>query len=132
MEYLTEDEIIEINRQIILNVGQGLINLVNPKGLNSVVEAPKQVFFGREAYPTIWLKAAYYLQKITKKHLFADGNKRTALEAAKVFLLLNGVHVKFEGIEAGQMVLDITTAPDSEDVMLKIAQFFHDHQINSH
>lgn len=130
MEYLTEDEIIEINRQIILEAGQGLISLIDPKGLNSVVESPKQVFFDREAYPTVWLKSAYYLQKITKKHLFADGNKRTALEAAKVFLLLNDVHIKFQGIEAGKMVLDITTAPDSENVMIKIARFLRDHQVN--
>ncbi|KRM84072.1 hypothetical protein FC35_GL000018 [Limosilactobacillus coleohominis DSM 14060] len=42
-------------------------------------------FFGKKAYPTFGLKAAYYLQKITKKHLFSDGNKRTAFEATKVF-----------------------------------------------
>ena len=97
-------------------------------GLNSVIEAPKQVFFGREAYPTVWLKAAYYLQKITKKHLFADGNKRTAFEATKVFLILNGINLHFEGIKAGQMVLDVTNSPDSEEVMLKVAEYLKKHQ----
>ncbi|WP_019206940.1 type II toxin-antitoxin system death-on-curing family toxin [Limosilactobacillus ingluviei] len=129
MRYLTEAELIEINRQVIDFAGEGIIGVADEKGLQSIVAAPQQIFFGREAYPNIWLKAAYYLQKITKKHVFLDGNKRTALEAAKVFLLLNGVRVKFEGIEAGQMVLDVTTAPDSQAVMLKIAHYFQTHQI---
>ena len=129
MEYLTEDEIIEINRRVIALAGEGLTGVLDSNGLNSIIEAPKQVFFGHEAYPTIWLKAAYYLQKITKKHIFADGNMRTALEAAKVFLMLNDVNVAFKGIEAGQMVLDITNSPDSEEVMLKIAQYLKQHQV---
>lgn len=130
MKYLTEDEIKEINRQVINRAGEGSIGVLDSNGLNSIVEAPKQVFFGHEAYPTIWLKAAYYLQKITKKHLFTDGNKRTALEAAKVFLLLNEVDVHFHGIEAGQMVLDVTMAPDSEEVMLRVAKYLKQHQTN--
>lgn len=129
MEYLTEEELIEINRQVILRAGEGSISLLDSSGLNSVVEAPKQVFFGREAYPTVWLKAAYYLQKITKKHLFADGNKRTALEATKVFLMLNGINLHFKGIEAGQMVLDVTNSPDSEEIMLKVAEYLKKHRI---
>ena len=129
MEYLTEEDLIEINRRIIRRAGEGAIGLLDNNGVNSVVEAPKQVFFGREAYPTVWLKAAYYLQKITKKHLFADGNKRTAFEAAKVFLILNGITLHFEGIEAGQMVLDVTNSPDSEEVMLKVAEYLKKHQV---
>lgn len=129
MEYLTEEELIEINRQVILRAGEGSIGLLDSNGLNSVVEAPKQIFFGREAYPSVWLKAAYYLQKITKKHLFADGNKRTALEATKVFLMLNGINLHFNGIEAGQMVLDVTNSPDSEEIMLKVAEYLKKHRI---
>lgn len=131
MEYLTEEELIEINQRIIRRAGEGSIGLQDPKGLDSVVEAPKQVFFGREAYPTVWLKAAYYLQKITKKHLFTDGNKRIALEAAKVFLMLNGINLHFEGIEAGQVVLDVTNSPDSEEDMLKVAEYLKKHKIKS-
>lgn len=131
MEYLTEEELIEINRQIIRRAGEGSIGVLDVNGLNRVIEAPKQVFFGREAYPTVWLKAAYYLQKITKKHLFADGNKRTAFEAAKVFLILNGITLHFEGIDAGQMVIDVTNSPDSEEIMLKVAEYLKKHQVKN-
>lgn len=130
MEYLTGPELIEINHQIIHRAGEGSIGLQDPQGLDSVIESPKQAFFGREAYPTVWLKAAYYLQKITKKHIFVDGNKRTALEATKVFLMLNGINLHFKGIEAGQMVLDVTNSPDSEEIMLKVAEYLKKHQVN--
>ncbi|OYS86027.1 death-on-curing family protein [Limosilactobacillus reuteri] len=129
MKYLTEDEVIEINRRVINLAGEGSIGVLDSNGLNSVIEAPKQVFFGQEAYPTIWLKAAYYLQKITKKHIFADGNKRTALESAKTFLLLNGIKLKFSGIEVGKFIIRVTNSPDSEEVMLKVAQYLKEHQI---
>ena len=129
MEYLTEEELIEINRRIIRRAGEGSIGVLDVNGLNRLMEAPKQVFFGREAYPTVWLKAAYYLQKITKKHLFADGNKRTAFEAAKIFLIMNGITLHFEGIDAGQMVIDVTNSPDSEEIMLKVAEYLKNHQV---
>lgn len=129
MEYLTEAELIEINRRVICPAGEGSPGVADHNGLNSVVEVPKQVFFGREAYPTVWLKAAYYLQKITRKHVFIDGNKRTALEAAKVFLMLNGISLRFKGVEAGQVVLDVTNSPDSEKVMLRVAEYLKMHQV---
>ena len=84
----------------------------------------------KKAYPTFGLKAAYYLQKITKKHLFSDGNKRTSFEATKVFLILNGITLHFEGVEARQMVLDITNFPDSEEVMLKMTEYLKKHKLN--
>ena len=39
MNYLTEEEIMEINRQIIQYEGEGMIQVLDPNGLNSIVEA---------------------------------------------------------------------------------------------
>lgn len=52
MQYLTEKQIEYINKTIIENAGIGSIGVLDPGGLNSIVAAPKQVFFGKEAYPT--------------------------------------------------------------------------------
>lgn len=120
MRYLSAKEIIAINETILENANEGLISVLDQNGLDSIVNAPKQEFFGKEAYPTIWLKSAYYLQKIAKKHVFADGNKRTALQTADFFLYLNGYDLNSNKL--GQFVLNITTSPDSEDVMLLIAK----------
>lgn len=129
MKYLTEEQIIYVNQAIIKKAKVGSIRLLDSGGLSSIVAAPKQFFFGREAYPTIWIKAAYYLQKIAKKHVFADGNKRTAMESARVFLLLNGYDLKTQADELGRFTLRVTNSPDSEQVMLEIAQYFKKHSI---
>lgn len=80
-------------------------------------------FVGREAYPTIWLKAAYIFQKITKKHVFFDGNKRTFWVSAMIFLKLNGYNVNLKAGLIVDFVLEITVAPDSEEEMVKIVSF---------
>ena len=127
MRYLTKKQIIRINKRVIENAGIGSIGILDYGGLDSIVESPKQAFFGRDAYPTVWLKAAYYLQKIAKKHVFADGNKRTALEATSIFLLLNGYDLKVDGI--GHFVLKVTNAPDTEHMMIEIAVYLKKHAI---
>lgn len=124
MKYLTEKQIEYINKTVIEYAGVGSIGILDAGGLSGIVAAPKQVFFGKEAYPTVWLKAAYYLQKIAKKHVFVDGNKRTAMEAASMFLLLNGYDLNTKPEELGRFTLNITNSPDSEHVMLEIAKYF--------
>lgn len=51
---------------------------------------PKQKVFGKELYPTIFLKAAVYVRSLIMSHSFIDGNKRTGMISAAVFLENNG------------------------------------------
>lgn len=127
MEYLTEKEILAINRQVIKKAGEGVYGLQYPEGLSIVVEQPQMVVFGQELYPTIWIKAAYVMQKITKKHIFSDGNKRTAYVAAKLFLMKNNYHLKVTKDEGIALILGITTQDDTEEIMLKVAKFLKEH-----
>ena len=46
--------------------------------------------FGEPLYLTVTDKAAVYCFSIIGNHIFTDGNKRTGLAAALVFLNLNG------------------------------------------
>ena len=55
----------------------------------SVIEAPKQVVFNKEQYPTVFEKAAVYLRNIIGDHPFNDGNKRTAITVCVIFLERN-------------------------------------------
>lgn len=63
MRYLTRDELISINRQVIERAGEGSVGIQYPEGLDLVVEQPQMIVFGQELYRNIWLKAAYILQK---------------------------------------------------------------------
>lgn len=127
MEYLTEKEILTINRQLIKKAGEGVYGIQYPEGLSLVVEQPQMIVFGAELYPTIWVKAAYVMQKITKKHIFSDGNKRTAYVATKLFLMKNNYHLKVTKDKGIALMLGITTQDDTEEIMLKVAKFLKEH-----
>lgn len=58
--------------------------------LKSALAAMKQEVFGKELYPTVAEKAAALVRGIIADHPFVDGNKRTGMMAALVFLNLNG------------------------------------------
>ena len=58
--------------------------------LYSIAERPKMAMMGREFYPDIFAKASAYLEAIVTYHVFADGNKRTAIAATHYFLRDNG------------------------------------------
>lgn len=55
-----------------------------------LIAAPKQKVFGKELYLTVFEKAALYARDIVLNHPFVDGNKRTGIAAAAVFLEHNG------------------------------------------
>ncbi|MER5672413.1 type II toxin-antitoxin system death-on-curing family toxin [Pseudonocardia alni] len=58
--------------------------------LGSALARPATVLFGRDAYPTVHLKAAALLQSICGNHALVDGDKRLAWATTAVFLVLNG------------------------------------------
>lgn len=69
----------------------GGIHGVRDRGAILSVEAlPQQSVFGKELYPTHFLKAAVYCRSIILNHPFLDGNKRTGMTAAMIFLEQNG------------------------------------------
>ena len=94
MIYLTKEEIIMVNHQVLTRTGQKYMGIQYPEGLSVIVEQPQMTVFNRELYPSIWLKAAYIVQKITKKHIFIDGNKRTAYLCLLLFLKKKCLFVK--------------------------------------
>lgn len=58
--------------------------------LESAVARPQASFESKDFYPDVHSKAAALMESLLKDHPFVDGNKRTALASAGVFLRLNG------------------------------------------
>jgi death-on-curing protein len=54
--------------------------------------------------------AAAYLFYLCKNHPFIDGNKRAALGACLVFLRLNGIEPKADGLEWEKLPLDVAAS----------------------
>lgn len=88
IEYLTEQQILLIHSLLIDEIG-GRHGLRDLNILLSVEGQPKQTFGGEDLYPTLFHKAAVYARNIIFNHPFVDGNKRTGMTAASVFLEIN-------------------------------------------
>jgi len=88
--FLTLAEVINIHsNQIELYGGQ---NGVRDFGLlQSALAQPEASFAGQWLHEDIFLMAAAYAFHICQNHPFFDGNKRTALASALVFLELNSI-----------------------------------------
>lgn len=103
MRYLKKNEIIYFNENTLLtNTPDEIIGVREPGALEMVVNAPKEIIFGQELYPTIYEKSAILMINIATKHVFHNGNKRTAFISLEVFMELNGYesNMKFqEGID---------------------------------
>lgn len=127
MRYLTANELAAMNQRIINLAGAGTFGIADANGLDAIAKQPSAAFFGREAYPTLWLKAAFMLQKITKKHVFFDGNKRTAYMATVYFLDMNGYSLVISEQDGQDLMLTTTIEPDTEAQMIKVARFLKRH-----
>lgn len=91
-KYLTLEEILRLHFQVVEDYG-GSHGVRDDERLKSVVLAPQQEVFGAEQYLDIHEKAAVYMRNIIGDHAFADGNKRSGVTVAGVFLLRNGVRL---------------------------------------
>ncbi len=92
MLYLTADQIIQINKATIRQHGGNFIppaNILRAGALDYVVEIVQQTVFGEKVYKEVYEIAAAYQFYIVTGHVFQDGNKRTGLGAALVFLEIN-------------------------------------------
>ena len=99
MRKLTKTGIITLNKESIINDGGNFMppsNLLNESNLDYLIEIVDSEMFGEPLYPEIWDKAAVYFFSIICNHIFSDGNKRTGLAAALVFLEAHNFQLKDE------------------------------------
>ena len=83
--------------------------------LHSAVAAPQATFGGQSPFADVAEVAGAYLFYLCKNHPFIDGNKRTALTAAIVFLRINGVEPSPDSEKWEQLVLDVADSRVDRD-----------------
>jgi death-on-curing protein len=94
--YLSTDEIIKRNREILLKIGgfrEAAGIAININSLEYIVEAVQGGIAEKQLYHSLAQKAAAYAFNIIKNHVFVDGNKRTGISCAYFFLELNGLTI---------------------------------------
>ncbi len=74
----------------IIDASGGAQGVRDRNRLKPALAAQQQEVFGEELYPEIHEKAAVLLRGIIADHAYVDGNKRSGMMSALVFLNLNG------------------------------------------
>lgn len=123
MRYLTAEEVLQLHFQVIEDYG-GSHGVRSEDRLNSVVLAPQQSVFGADQYVAVYQKAAVYMRNIIGDHPFADGNKRTGIVVASIFLMQNGYEIESSTQEIEDFAVKVAT--DKLDVPV-IAQWLEAH-----
>ena len=115
MKHLSAEQVLFIHSRIVDETG-GSHGIIDLGLLESAVARPRATFRGKDLYPTLFHKAAALMESLIKSHPFVDGNKRTAITSAGIFLQMNG-HM----LQASQReVVDFTMA-----LATKKAEFEH-------
>lgn len=89
MNYLSAEQVLFIHSRLITETG-GTHGVLDLGLLQSAVARPQATFDKRELYPVLFSKAAALLESLVGNHAFIDGNKRTAITSAGLFLRTNG------------------------------------------
>ena len=105
MKHLSAGQVLFIHSRIIDETG-GSHGVRDLGLLESAVARPRATYEGKDLYPTLIQKAAALMESLIKNHPFVDGNKRTAITSAGIFLQMNG-----HTLQASQReVVDFTAA----------------------
>ena len=106
MIILSKEQIVSLHKELIEETG-GIHGLKDKGMLESALAAPFQTFDGEDLYPSIYQKVARLGFGLANNHAFIDGNKRIGAHAMLIFLLLNGIELKYGQEELSDLFLNI-------------------------
>jgi death-on-curing protein len=112
--HLSIDIVREIHAEALKQFG-GLKGIRDENLLASAVLTPQSSFGGKSPYADIVEVAAAYLFYICGNHPFLDGNKRTAMMAAIVFLRLNGIEPLPDSEHWEKLMLEVAASKLDRD-----------------
>lgn len=118
--FLTVDEVLQVHAYQVTEFG-GAPAVLNIELLESAIAMPAQAFGGQFVHEDLAGMAAAYLFHIVKNHPFEDGNKRTGMHAAILFLDLNGQDLKIPVDEGEDLTLNVAKGIAGKK---QIAEFF--------
>lgn len=125
MNYLTPEQVLFLHARLIEETGGGHgvrdVNL-----LESAVARPQSTFGGEDLYPDLFSKAAALMDSLVRNHPFIDGNKRTGIAAAALFLRQNNRHLTATSTELEEFTLHVAK---SRLTITEIAEWFREHSV---
>ena len=117
--FLSLNDVLQIHQSQIEHFG-GTMGIRDIGLLESAVAMPAASFSGQYFNSTLFEMAAAYLFHICQNHAFVDGNKRTALASALIFLELNEQEIDFDIDPLEELVLKTASGQASKSDIAKI------------
>lgn len=122
IDYLDLEDLLEIAAGILSEVRVRDIGL-----LESAAHRPQTVAFGTAAYATFEEKTASLMHSLARNHPLADGNKRLAWSAARIFCLLNDRDLVIPVDDAEAIVIAVATGElDVPDLAAELARWIRE------
>lgn len=116
MNYLTAEQVLFLHARLIEETG-GSHGVRDVALLESAVARPQATFDGVDLYPDLFCKAAALMDSLIRNHPFIDGNKRTGIAAAALFLRQNGRYLTATNSELEAFTLYVTESrPDVSEI----------------
>jgi death-on-curing protein len=123
--FLAVADVIVIHHRMISEFG-GDPGLRDRGLLESAVAMPRATYGGSLLHSNISDMAAAYHFHICGNHPFMDGNKRVAVAAAEIFLLLNDHELIASGEALEQMTMEVASGVLSK---AEVLAFFGEHVV---
>lgn len=102
--WLRADVLIAAHRRQLAEHG-GLDGMRDEGAFLSALDKPRNLFAYGQPQPDLYALAAAYGFGLARNHPFADGNKRTALIAMRLFLKVNGAEFSASSEEKYRMIV---------------------------
>jgi len=114
--YLTPEQILFLHARLIEETG-GSHGVRDVGLLESAAARPQTTFAGQDLYPDLFAKAAALMESLIRNHPFIDGNKRTGIAAAALFLRHNGHRLTATNQELETFTLYVAeSGPDLSEI----------------
>ena len=105
-EFLDIEDVLELHALQLARYG-GADGIRDRGLLESALAQAQATFDGQYLHDNLFSMAAAYLFHLAQDHPFVDGNKRTALLAALVFLDLNGIALLHRSEELYELTMGV-------------------------
>jgi death-on-curing protein len=114
MDFLSAEQILFIHARLIEETG-GSHGVRDLDLLLSAIGRPQANFDGQDLYPDLFSKAAAWMESCFGNHPFVDGNKRTGVTVAGIFLRRNGYRLTASNADLVKIAMGVAQSHFSLD-----------------
>jgi len=114
VKYLTAEQVLFLHARLVAETG-GSHGVRDLNLLLSAIGRPRASFDDQDLYPDWFTKAAALMDSLIRNHPFLDGNKRTGVAAAALFLRINGYGLDVTNTELEKFTLEVANSQHTMD-----------------